>query len=85
MTNVCLVKDNKMKIISDVYHISALRLFTWNKDKYLELEHNLDVEKANIMEPIYLNKKGEIIKGWETLKYTLNSSSYTNVYYQLVE
>ncbi len=74
-----------MKTISPIYIISALRLFTLNRDKYIKLIDSLDLNKSNINEPIYVYSNGEIISGWETLKYVLDSNSLLNVYYQIVE
>jgi hypothetical protein len=74
-----------MKIISDVYIVSALHLFTLNKDEYLKLEDNLDVAKADLTKPVFINSSGKIIEGWETLKYVLDSNSFINLYYQVIE
>lgn len=79
------VKDKKMNIISPVYIISALKIFYWNKDEYLIKEKDIDENKANTNEPIYLLSNGKVISGWETLKYVLNSKHLTNVYYQIVK
>jgi len=85
MTNVFLAKDNQMKIISDVYIVSALHLFTLNKDEYLKLEDKLDVTKADLNKPVFIKSSGKIIEGWETLKYVLDSNSFINLYYQVIE
>jgi len=85
MTNVFLAKDKKMKIISDVYIVSALHLFTLNKDEYLRIEESLDLRKADLSKPVFIYSSGKIVQGWETLKYVLDSNSFINIYYQVVE
>jgi hypothetical protein len=74
-----------MKIISPVFIISALRLFILNKEKYLESVSVLDETKADINKPIFVYSNGEIYEGLETLKYVLESNSFVNVYYQIIE
>jgi hypothetical protein len=74
-----------MRIISDVYIISALKVFYWNKEEYFAKQESIDSSKADITKPILLLSNGKICEGWETLKYVLDSNCLTNVYYQLVE
>jgi hypothetical protein len=74
-----------MKFLSDVYIISALKVFHWNKDYYLVNENSIDENLADINKPILLLSNGKIVEGWETLKYVLNSNLLTNVYYQIVQ
>ena len=70
---------------SNVYIISALRVFYWNKDEYLANKHNIDDSKADIMKPVKLLSNGKIVEGWETFKYVYESNTLTKIYYQLVE
>lgn len=70
---------------SNVYIISALNVFYWNRDEYLINQHNIDETKANLMKPIKLLSNGKIVEGWETFKYVYESNTLTNLYYQLVE
>ena len=70
---------------SNVYIISALNVFYWNRNEYLTNKHNIDETKADIMKPIKLLSNGKIVEGWETFKYVYESNTLTNLYYQLVE
>ena len=70
---------------SNVYIISALKVFYWNKDEYLTKQHNIDETKADITKPIKLLSNGKIVEGWETFKYVYESNTLTKIYYQLVE
>lgn len=70
---------------SNVYIISALNVFYWNRNEYLINQHNIDETKANLMKPIKLLSNGKIVEGWETFKYVYESNTLTNLYYQLVE
>jgi hypothetical protein len=74
-----------MKLISDVYIISALMVFHWNVDYYLKNEDSFDKSIADINKPILLLSNGKVVDGWETLKYVLDSNTFTKVYYQIVE
>ncbi len=74
-----------MKLISDVYIISALMVFHWNVDYYLKNEDLFDKSIADINKPILLLSNGKVVDGWETLKYVLDSNAFTKVYYQIVE
>ncbi len=73
-----------MKLISDVYIISALMVFHWNVDYYLKNEDSFDKSIADINKPILLLSNGKVVNGWETLKYVLDSNTFTKVYYQIV-
>ena len=80
--NVSLAKDKNM---NPIYIMSALRLFTYNREEYLNIYNIIDQSKADITKPVLITKQGRILKGWETLKYVLDSNQFTNLYYQVVE
>ncbi len=74
-----------MKFISEIYIIPALTVFQWNVEYYLANEASFDKSLADINKPILLLSNGKVVEGWETLKYVLDSNTFTKVYYRLVE
>jgi hypothetical protein len=80
--NVLLAKDKNM---NPVYIMSALKLFTYNQEEYLNIYNIIDQSKADITKPVLITKQGRILKGWETLKYVLDSNQFINLYYQVVD
>lgn len=65
--------------------MSALKLFTYNQEEYLNIYNIIDQSKADITKPVLITKQGRILKGWETLKYVLDSNQFINLYYQVVD
>ncbi len=82
MTNVSLAKDKNM---NPIYIMSALKLFTYNQEEYLNIYNIIDQSKADITKPVLITRQGRILEGWETLKYVLDSRQFTNLYYQVVD
>ncbi|CAB4160143.1 hypothetical protein UFOVP724_88 [uncultured Caudovirales phage] len=71
--------------MNPVYIMSALKLFTYNQEEYLNIYNIIDQSKADITKPVLITKQGRILKGWETLKYVLDSNQFINLYYQVVD